>query len=148
MWKSCRRLSSGVDHDSGLTHWQHPSFFGYFPAACTFEGMLADLYASNISNPGFNVSSFYCLDTGRIAISSVVVVIKSCVHGVRSHCHGLGSSAPRPFGGIFQFFWCRRWCDTGIFDAAPFSSCQFMNLDYCFRSGDCRSDCRQKSLPA
>ncbi|KAF8220587.1 hypothetical protein L208DRAFT_747020 [Tricholoma matsutake] len=41
----------------GLTHWQHPSFFGYFPAACTFEGMIADLYASSACNPGFNWSA-------------------------------------------------------------------------------------------
>lgn len=40
---------------AGLTHWQHPSFFAYFPTACTFEGMLADLYASSACNPGFNV---------------------------------------------------------------------------------------------
>ena len=39
----------------GLTHWQHPSFFGYFPTACTFEGMIADLYATSACNPGFNV---------------------------------------------------------------------------------------------
>ncbi|KLO11491.1 hypothetical protein SCHPADRAFT_470893 [Schizopora paradoxa] len=38
----------------GLTLWQHPSFFAYFPTACTFEGMLADLYASSACNPGFN----------------------------------------------------------------------------------------------
>ncbi|CAA7259160.1 unnamed protein product [Cyclocybe aegerita] len=38
----------------GLTHWQHPSFFAYFPTACTFEGMLGDLYASSTCNPGFN----------------------------------------------------------------------------------------------
>lgn len=41
----------------GLTHWQHPSFFAYFPTACTFEGILADLYASSTANPGFNVRS-------------------------------------------------------------------------------------------
>jgi aromatic-L-amino-acid decarboxylase len=41
----------------GLTHWQHPSFFAYFPTACTFEGMLADLYASSACNPGFNWSA-------------------------------------------------------------------------------------------
>ncbi|TFK45883.1 hypothetical protein OE88DRAFT_1715176 [Heliocybe sulcata] len=40
----------------GLTHWQHPSFFAYFPTACTFEGMLGDLYASSATNPGFNWS--------------------------------------------------------------------------------------------
>ncbi|KIM45051.1 hypothetical protein M413DRAFT_441699 [Hebeloma cylindrosporum] len=41
----------------GLTHWQHPSFFAYFPTACTFEGILGDLYASSTANPGFNWSS-------------------------------------------------------------------------------------------
>ncbi|KAH9967310.1 pyridoxal phosphate-dependent transferase [Russula dissimulans] len=38
----------------GLTHWQHPSFFAYFPAGCTFEGMLGDLLSSSTTNPGFN----------------------------------------------------------------------------------------------
>ncbi|RDB24903.1 Tyrosine decarboxylase 1 [Hypsizygus marmoreus] len=41
----------------GLTHWQHPSFFGYFPTACTFEGIIAELYATSTSNPGFNWTS-------------------------------------------------------------------------------------------
>ncbi|KZO92342.1 hypothetical protein CALVIDRAFT_308478 [Calocera viscosa TUFC12733] len=38
----------------GITSWQHPSFFAYFPSNATFEGMLADLYASSVTNPGFN----------------------------------------------------------------------------------------------
>lgn len=38
----------------GLTHWQHPSFFGFFPTACTFQGIIADLLTSSTSNPGFN----------------------------------------------------------------------------------------------
>ncbi|KAG2139184.1 pyridoxal phosphate-dependent transferase [Suillus bovinus] len=38
----------------GLTHWQHPSFYAYFPTSSTFEGILAELYASSTSNPGFN----------------------------------------------------------------------------------------------
>ncbi|KAL5482501.1 BZZ1 [Sanghuangporus weigelae] len=38
----------------GLTVWQHPSFFAYFPTAATFEGTLGDLYATAIPNPGFN----------------------------------------------------------------------------------------------
>ncbi|KAI0783433.1 pyridoxal phosphate-dependent transferase [Abortiporus biennis] len=41
----------------GITHWQHPSFFAYFPTASTFEGLLGDLYASSTSNPGFNWNS-------------------------------------------------------------------------------------------
>ncbi|KAF8585535.1 aromatic-L-amino-acid decarboxylase [Ramaria rubella] len=38
----------------GVTHWQHPSFFAYFPTASTHEGVLGDLYASTVANPGFN----------------------------------------------------------------------------------------------
>ncbi|EJC97858.1 uncharacterized protein FOMMEDRAFT_171270 [Fomitiporia mediterranea MF3/22] len=38
----------------GLTVWQHPSYFAYFPVSATFEGTLGDLYASAIPNPGFN----------------------------------------------------------------------------------------------
>ncbi|KAI6131246.1 pyridoxal phosphate-dependent transferase [Pisolithus croceorrhizus] len=41
----------------GLTHWQHPSFFAYFPTAGTFEAVLGDLYASSAPNPGFNWSA-------------------------------------------------------------------------------------------
>ncbi|KAG0693790.1 pyridoxal phosphate-dependent transferase [Suillus ampliporus] len=41
----------------GLTHWQHPSFFAYFPTACTFEGILGELYASSAPTPGFNWSA-------------------------------------------------------------------------------------------
>ncbi|KAF5317274.1 hypothetical protein D9611_004044 [Ephemerocybe angulata] len=41
----------------GLTRWQHPSFFAYFPTGCTFEGILADLYSSSVANPGFNWSA-------------------------------------------------------------------------------------------
>ncbi|KAJ7647540.1 pyridoxal phosphate-dependent transferase [Roridomyces roridus] len=40
----------------GLTHWQHPSFFAYYPTAASFEGILGDLYANYASNPGFNWS--------------------------------------------------------------------------------------------
>ncbi|KAF8803201.1 hypothetical protein BYT27DRAFT_7226075 [Phlegmacium glaucopus] len=53
----------------GLTHWQHPSFFAYFPAACTFEGMLADLYSSSAVNPGFNwLSSPACTELEAIVM--------------------------------------------------------------------------------
>jgi len=39
----------------GLTNWQHPSFFAYFPAAGTLESIIGDLYATIAMNPGFNV---------------------------------------------------------------------------------------------
>lgn len=38
----------------GMTHWQHPSFFAYFPVANTFESVLADMLAGSVTNPGFN----------------------------------------------------------------------------------------------
>ncbi|GHJ85192.1 hypothetical protein NliqN6_1594 [Naganishia liquefaciens] len=40
----------------GITHWQHPSFFAYFPSITNFESILADMYATSVSNPGFNWS--------------------------------------------------------------------------------------------
>lgn len=45
----------GTYENAGITHWQHPSFFAYFPAGASFESILADLYASSVTNPGFNV---------------------------------------------------------------------------------------------
>ena len=39
----------------GVLHWQHPSFFAYFPAAGTLESIIGDLYATMAVNPGFNV---------------------------------------------------------------------------------------------
>ncbi|KAG8843712.1 hypothetical protein FRB91_003166 [Serendipita sp. 411] len=38
----------------GMTHWQHPSFFAYYPQIASFESILGDLYAGALSNPGFN----------------------------------------------------------------------------------------------
>jgi aromatic-L-amino-acid decarboxylase len=36
----------------GLTHWQHPSFFGYFPANASGPAILADLLASGLGVQG------------------------------------------------------------------------------------------------
>ena len=38
----------------GITHWQHPMFYGFFPANTSYEGILADMLAAMTSNPGFN----------------------------------------------------------------------------------------------
>ncbi|WFD31221.1 cellulase [Malassezia sp. CBS 17886] len=38
----------------GMTHWQHPMFFGFFPSNVTYEGILADMYCAATTNPGFN----------------------------------------------------------------------------------------------
>ena len=36
----------------GLTHWQHPSFFGFFPASATGPSILGDLLASGLGVQG------------------------------------------------------------------------------------------------
>jgi aromatic-L-amino-acid decarboxylase len=46
----------------GVMHWQHPSFFAYFPAAGTLESIIGDLYAATAMNPGFNVRVPFIVD--------------------------------------------------------------------------------------
>lgn len=60
----------------GLTHWQHPSFYGYFPTACSFPSILAELLASSTPNPGFNVRhpSFWMIQILKYGIYSGHVV--------------------------------------------------------------------------
>ena len=36
----------------GITHWQHPSFFAYFPANSSGPGILGDLLASGLGVQG------------------------------------------------------------------------------------------------
>ncbi len=38
----------------GLTHWQHPRFFGYFPANASLAGVLGDLVSSGLGVLGLN----------------------------------------------------------------------------------------------
>ncbi|KAI8990725.1 aromatic-L-amino-acid decarboxylase [Trametes punicea] len=53
----------------GITPWTHPSFFAYFPTACSFEGILGDLYSSSVSNPGFNwLSSPACTELEQVVM--------------------------------------------------------------------------------
>ncbi|CAL1713657.1 unnamed protein product [Somion occarium] len=78
----------------GLTHWQHPSFFAFFPTASTFEGMIADLYASSTCNPGFNwASSPACTE-----LEAVMMDWAAKMFGL--HDHFLNSSGIG--GGVIQ----------------------------------------------
>jgi hypothetical protein len=58
----------------GITHWQHPSFFAFFPSITNFESILADMYATSVSNPGFNVSASL---TFRMVIVAEYVIPRS-----------------------------------------------------------------------
>ncbi|KAI0313544.1 pyridoxal phosphate-dependent transferase [Amylostereum chailletii] len=78
----------------GLTHWQHPSFFAYFPTASTFEGMLGDLIASSTANPGFNwFASPACTE-----LESVVMDWAAKMFGLESVFHNVGEVG----GGVIQ----------------------------------------------
>nr|XP_018265527.1 aromatic-L-amino-acid decarboxylase [Kwoniella dejecticola CBS 10117]OBR87685.1 aromatic-L-amino-acid decarboxylase [Kwoniella dejecticola CBS 10117] len=53
----------------GITHWQSPSFFAYFPSNSTFECMIADMLASSVSNPGFNwICSPACTELEQVVV--------------------------------------------------------------------------------
>ncbi len=41
----------------GITHWQHPSFFGYFPANSSLPSVLGDLLSSGLGVIGLNWQS-------------------------------------------------------------------------------------------
>ncbi len=36
----------------GITHWQHPGFFGYFPANASFPAILGDLFSAGLGAQG------------------------------------------------------------------------------------------------
>jgi aromatic-L-amino-acid/L-tryptophan decarboxylase len=41
----------------GITHWQHPSFFGYFPSNSTLASVLADMLSTGLGVIGLNWQS-------------------------------------------------------------------------------------------
>ncbi|WVQ97896.1 hypothetical protein IAU59_005013 [Kwoniella sp. CBS 9459] len=60
----------------GITHWQSPQFFAYFPANSTFEGMIADLYSASVSNPGFNwVCSPACTELEQVVVEWIAKML-------------------------------------------------------------------------
>jgi hypothetical protein len=59
----------------GVMHWQHPSFFAYFPAAGTLESIIGDLYATTVMNPGFNV----CVPSCRLFTRLTLLGCSGCV---------------------------------------------------------------------
>src|SRR5688572_18099634 len=54
--KSNVDLISAIERDilPGITHWNHPSFFAYFPSNTSFASILADLVASGLGAQGMS----------------------------------------------------------------------------------------------
>ena len=79
----------------GLTHWQHPSFFAFFPANTSGPGVLADLVSSGLGVNGMNWStSPACTEVEMLVLDWFVDLLSLPDH----FRHG----ADGPGGGVLQ----------------------------------------------
>ena len=69
----------------GLTHWQHPGFFGYFPANTSGASVLGDLVSSALGVQGMSwVTSPACTELEQHVMDWFVELLglpESCTHG-------------------------------------------------------------------
>ncbi|WP_436793602.1 pyridoxal-dependent decarboxylase [Actinospongicola halichondriae] len=79
----------------GLTNWQHPSFFAFFPANTSGPGVLADIISSGIGVNGMNWStSPACTEVEMVMLDWFVQLL-----GLPDHFrHGVDG----PGGGVLQ----------------------------------------------
>ncbi len=86
--RSFNRLDT---YDAGITHWQHPNFYAYFAANSNFESILADMYSTAVSNPGFNVS-YDSYTRRRVTLTECLILVGllSGMHRAGDGCHRLG----------------------------------------------------------
>lgn len=79
----------------GLTHWQHPSFFAFFPANTSGPGVLADLVSSGLGVNGMNWStSPACTEVEMVMLDWFVDLL-----GLPDHFR---HAADGPGGGVLQ----------------------------------------------
>lgn len=67
-WKS---IMSDVDSKimPGITHWQHPSFFAYFPANVSYPGLLGEMMSGMFNVIGFSwITSPACTELETIVL--------------------------------------------------------------------------------
>jgi aromatic-L-amino-acid decarboxylase len=79
----------------GLTHWQHPSFFAFFPANTSGPGVLADLVSSGLGVNGMNwATSPACTEVEMGVLDWFVELL-----GLPDHFR---HAADGPGGGVLQ----------------------------------------------
>ena len=79
----------------GLTHWQHPSFFAFFPANTSGPGVLADLVSSGLGVNGMNwATSPACTEVEMAVLDWFVELL-----GLPDHFR---HAADGPGGGVLQ----------------------------------------------
>ncbi len=79
----------------GLTHWQHPSFFAFFPANTSGPGVLADIVSSGLGVNGMNWStSPACTELEMVMLDWFVELL-----GLPDHFRHADAG---PGGGVLQ----------------------------------------------
>ncbi|KAI9206318.1 pyridoxal phosphate-dependent transferase [Polychytrium aggregatum] len=60
----------------GVTHWQSPNFFGFFPANSSFPGIIGDMYSDMLNGIGFNwMASPSCTELETITLDWMAKLI-------------------------------------------------------------------------
>jgi len=68
----------------GMTHWQHPRYFAYFPSATSAPAVLADMLAATLNNVGFLWRS----SPAATELESVVLSWVAQLLGLPNNWHG------------------------------------------------------------
>ena len=77
----------------GLTHWQHPSFFAYFPANVTYPSILGELASAGLGVQGMLwATSPACTEVEQVVLDWMVELL-----GLPDHFRNTG-----PGGGVIQ----------------------------------------------
>jgi aromatic-L-amino-acid decarboxylase len=77
----------------GITHWQHPRYFAYFPAATSGPAILADMLASTINSVGFLWRSAPAATELEGVVMSWVAQLFGLPEGWHGHIEGGASLA-------------------------------------------------------
>ena len=79
----------------GMTHWQHPSFFAFYPANSSPPGLLGDMFSTMFNVIGFNwICSPACTELESIVMDWLAEAI-----GLPSFYK---SDSPMGGGGVIQ----------------------------------------------
>ena len=102
-WRVSMRCSAGV------THWQSPSFFAYYPANSSFPAMLGDMLSGALNMIGFSwISSPACTELEAVRSGTGRFWLAAC----RSPCSWLPATLPAVRALAPQPAACRS-CWTG-----------------------------------
>lgn len=58
----------------GITHWQHPSFFAFFPANSSYPGVLGEMLSAGLNTIGFSWLASPAATELELVLVSVVCV--------------------------------------------------------------------------